>query len=87
MIRSSDFLLCEVADAQVIVPLGATVEAFSGMITLNETGVILWNCLEKECSVSQLAKVLTEQYDVSETQATADVELFLERLRGVGAVK
>ena len=49
-----------VADGYVVLPLVAAAESFNGMITLNETGVLLWRTLEKGCTKEELVKVLTE---------------------------
>ena len=45
MKRSADFLLREVADTQVLVPLGDAMLKFPGMVTLNSTGVYIWGLL------------------------------------------
>ena len=87
MIRSEDFLLREVAGSQVLVPVGAATREFAGIVTLNAVGVHLWNALQSEQTVESLAKVLTDRYDVSNAQAMADVEKFLQNLKNVGAVK
>ena len=39
------FTLKEVADSFVIVPTGSNIVDFSAMITINETGAFLWECL------------------------------------------
>ncbi len=87
MIRSEDFLLREVAGSQVLVPVGAATRSFAGIVTLNSVGVQLWNALETEQTKESLTQVLTARYDVSEEQAMADVEKFLQNLQNVGAVK
>ena len=87
MKRNSDFLLSKVAGTQVLVPVGAAVADFSGIITLNETGAFLWELLGSECSVQELTQAMTNEYQVSDTQAAADVESFLEKLRSVGAIR
>lgn len=87
MIRSEDFLLREVAGSQVLVPVGAATREFAGIVTLNAVGVHLWNALQSEQTMESLAKVLTDRYDVSDAQAMADVEKFLQNLKNVGAVK
>ena len=86
MIRNENFLLREVAGSQVLVPVGEAAGAFAGIVTLNGSGVYLWNALEKEQTEETLAAVLLKQYDVSVEQAAADVEKFIAKLRSVGAV-
>ena len=86
MIRNENFLLREVAGSQVLVPVGEATSAFAGIVTLNGSGVHLWNALENVQTEDALVAVLLERYDVSEEQATADVEKFIAKLRSVGAV-
>ena len=87
MIRNEDFLLREVAGSQVLVPVGTAVGAFAGIVTLNGSGVYLWNALATEQTMESLAAVLMQQYEVSLEQAAADAEKFVEKLQQVGAVK
>ena len=86
MKRSADFLLRDVAGTMVIVPVGAAVGEFPGMMTVNETGAFLWERLEKEQTVQTLAAALLENYEVGEEIARADVEAFLEKLKPTGAI-
>ena len=86
MKRSADFLLRDVAGTTVIVPVGAAVSKFPGMLTVNATGAFLWNLLEKEQTVQTLIGALLESYEVSEEVARADVEAFLEKLKPTGAI-
>ncbi len=86
MIRNENFLLREVAGSQVLVPVGDAVTTFAGMLTLNASGVHLWNALETEQTEASLVAVLLAHYEATETQAAADVEKFIAKLRSVGAV-
>lgn len=86
MKRSADFLLRDVAGTLVIVPVGAAVSGFPGMITLNPTGAYIWELLEQEQTVESLVKALTDRYEVDAAKAREDVEAFVERLKSAGAV-
>lgn len=86
MKQSPDFLLRDVADSLVLVPVGAATERFPGMITLNETGRLLWEALETEQTLDTLTAKLLEEYEVTQAQAQTDVEAFLKKLTAVGAV-
>lgn len=86
MKRSADFLLRDVAGTLVIVPVGAAVSAFPGMITLNATGAYIWELLESEQTVQSLVDALVARYEVGEDVARTDVEAFLEKLRPTGAI-
>lgn len=57
------------------------------LITLPESGVMLWHVLEKGGDCEALVKALTEEYEVTEEQARADAEAFLDRLIQYGCVE
>ena len=86
MKRNPDFLLRNVAGSDVVVPVGRATLDFPGMITLNETGRVLWELLETEQTVASLTAALTEEYEVTAQQAEKDVLIFLEKLRPTGAL-
>lgn len=84
--RSDNFLLRDVAGTLVIVPVGAAVSAFPGMITVNATGAYIWELLETEQTVDSLVEALLERYDVDRQKAHEDVVAFVERLKPTGAI-
>lgn len=86
MKRNENYLLRDVAGSLVIVPVGAAVTTFPGMITVNATGAYIWELLEQEQTVASLAQALVERYDVDIDRATADVESFIARLQTTGAL-
>jgi hypothetical protein len=86
MKRSADFLLREVADTQVLVPLGDAMINFPGMVTLNSTGVYIWGLLEQEQSVESLTAAMMEQYAVDRETAQRDVVAFIGKLIPIGAI-
>ncbi len=79
-------MLRDVAGTTVIVPVGAAVSNFPGMMTMNATGAYIWDLLETEQTVQSLTDALVANYDVSPEVAKADVETFLEKLVPTGAV-
>lgn len=86
MKRNPGYLAREVAGRFVLAPVGETVKSFSGMITMNATGKLLWELLEQEQSVESLAAALSEKYEVALDVVTADVVKYLEPLKEIGAV-
>ena len=86
MKRNVDFLLREVADTMVIVPVGEATSGFPGMITVNATGAYLWELLEKEQTIASLAQALVERYTVDEEQALVDAQAFVQKLLPTGAI-
>lgn len=86
MKRNSDFLLREVAGKQVVVPLGKASISFPGMLTLNSSGVFLWETLATEQTQESLVAAVCQKYDTDPETAQKDICVFLEKLRSVGAL-
>lgn len=74
------YMLRNIGGDFVVLPLDAGIE-FNKMMTLNETGKVLWEALEKETDVEALTKALTDEYDVTAEKAKQSVENFIARLK------
>ena len=84
---SSKFVLRQVVNTWVVLPLADDTVNFNGMITLNESGVLLWQTLEQGADRDELVRVLTSEYNVSAETAAADVDAFLSSLTAVGCIE
>ena len=74
------FILRTVAGETVVLP-AAGVTDFDMMITLNETGKLLWEQLEAGAEEADLVKALLAEYDVSEERAAQSVSAFVAHLK------
>lgn len=81
------FALRQVADTWVVMPLGEKSVDFNGMLTLNETGAVLWQALEKGGDRDALVNALTGEYDVSPEVVLPDVDAFLAKLSNAGCLE
>lgn len=81
------FVVRNVAGSNIVVPTGSARVDFNGIVTLNETGMFLWNKLENGAEKEELLKAIMTEYDVDETTATTDINLFLDKLEGAGLVE
>lgn len=81
-----DFVLRQVADTWVVLPLAEETVNFSGMLTLNDSGVLLWRLLEQGTDRDAMVHALTEAYEVSVQQAAVDLEQFLDKLIQAGCI-
>ena len=80
---SKDLILREIAGEHILVPTGETAGKVHGMITLSESGLLLWNRLQQGCEESALTEALVAEYEVSPETAASDVKEFLDQLRKV----
>ena len=84
---NENFVLREVADSWVVIPIGEKSVDFNGMMNLNETGVLLWHELEKGAEKEELVAAITAEYDVSEEVAAGDIDEFIEVLKKAGCLE
>ena len=78
------FIVRTVAGSNIVVPLGEKTVSFNGIMTLNETGCFLWKLLEQGAERDALIRAMTEEYDVTEQVAAADIDTFLNKLEEAG---
>lgn len=81
------FVLRQVADTWCVMPLGQMSLDFNGMLTLNETGALLWQKLEQGCDKDALVAAMTAEYDVTAEEAAKDVDTFVEKLQQAGCME
>jgi len=83
------FMLREISDTFIVVPVGERSIDFNGMITLNESGAFLWKQLSsgKDVQKEELVEALINEYDIDVETATADIDEFLETLNASGIIE
>lgn len=82
-----EFVLRQVMNELVVVPVGSTAREFNGMILLNDVSRVLWEALAKGTTPEALTQAVTDQFDVSQEEARADILEFLEQLRRTGLLE
>ena len=75
------FSLKNVAGSYMIVPLGDNFVDFTSVITTNETGAFLWNCLSKGITKKELCDAVMSEFEgVTRDVVERDVNRFIEAL-------
>ena len=74
------YLLRKVSGKNIVVSVGSDVE-FNGMLTLNDTGVFFWELLKNDTTKEEMLAKILEEYDVSEDEASGDLDDFLTKLK------
>lgn len=86
MKRRPDYILREVADTTVIIPVGKAAVEFPGMISVNEMGKQIWELLREERTEDEIVAWICARYETDLQQARADTAAFLRRLELAGAL-
>ena len=82
------FILRKVSEAYIVIATGEAAESFNGMITLNETGALLWEKLSDGCDGKEaLVDALLAEYDVARELAAKDVDTFVAKVEAAGILE
>lgn len=81
------YKLRELAGQGVVVATGEEARKFHGMIQLNETGSVIWRCLEKGMERDAIVESILNDYDVAREVARQDVDKVLRQLLCEGIVE
>lgn len=73
--------------SSVVVATGKAAADFNGMVTLNETGEMLWSRLAQGADESDLVELMISEYDVDKLTAENDVKDFVNKIKGAGFVE
>ena len=78
----------EIAGENVVIMQGRQGADFTQIITLNDSAVVLWNAVEeKEFTVEDAAKALTDNFDVDEATTLQDAERWVAKMKECGLVE
>lgn len=82
------FVLRKIGPQYMAVPFGSMTNEVKGMVTLTESGYLLWKAMEEGTdTVEGLVAVLQETYEVETEEATRDTNEFLSYLANLGAIE
>ena len=76
-----EFVVRQVMDNTVAIPVGQTALRLNGMILLNDVSKVIWECLEKETDLETIVTAVTDAFEVSADEARTDILEFLDKLR------
>lgn len=82
--RSDDFVTRVIGDEMVVVPVRLGVANLESMFTMNGVGTAIWQRLDGQATVQEVAAGLASEFAVTPAEALADVNDFLALLAAKG---
>ncbi len=76
------FVLRNIAGINTVISTDSS-SGFDGMITLNETGVFMWNILKDGATIETLIDAVVKEYDIDEATASIDSKDFVDKLKSI----
>lgn len=82
-----NLILREIAGEHLLIPVGEIAMNVHGMIGLSESGLLLWQKLQQDCSETDLVDCILNEYDIDRETAAADVHEFLKKMEKIGIME
>ena len=76
-----EFVVRQVMDNIVAIPVGQSALGLNAMILLNDVSKIIWDHLEQGTNLESAVKAVTDAFDVSADEARTDISEFCDKLR------
>ena len=74
-------ILRKVGNENIVMAYDNSVISFNGVITLNDSGVFIFNNLKEDISYEDLLNKILEEYDIDKETASKDLDAYLSILR------
>ena len=71
------FMARKIAGELLLIPVGERTQELNGMVTLNDTGMFIWECLSEPKSEAELIEMIMEEFDVLKEKVEIDVRAFI----------
>lgn len=81
---TENFILRNIAGEDMLIPLGETSAALSGIVTLNGTAAVIWKALTENCTKAHAIEAVLQTYEIDGDTARNDVDAFWDRLVALG---
>lgn len=82
-----EFVINQVADNLVAVPVGDGLENFNGFLKMNDIGAEILEILKNDVTIEEIAKQMLEKHpDATEQEAMETVKEFTDKLLEEGIV-
>lgn len=81
---SSGLKLREIAGQWVIMPMGQRLTECKSILTLSESGAMIWMLIEEGADEEDIVRTLLSEYDADESIVRKDVQAFIECMKSKG---
>jgi hypothetical protein len=85
--KESDLVTRRIADETIIVPVRAHVAQLDCVYTLNEVGGLIWELIDGQTPLGQIAAAICGTYEVTPEEAAKDLNEFLTGLEAAGLIR
>ena len=84
--RNENFVFRQIDNETILVPIKDNVGDMSCIYNLNEVGAFIWQNIKCKNSVTDIKTMILSEFEVTESQAEADLNEFVQDLREIEAI-
>lgn len=77
----------KIADELILVPIRKKAGEVESIYTLNGVACRIWELIDGERRLAEIRDIVTQEFEVSEEEAEADMMEFMRQLETIGAVR
>lgn len=82
-----NFVVRQIGGKAVAVAVGEDNAKFNGMIKLNSTGELIFECLKNDTAADEIAKKMCERFSIDFDSALKDVNECIDKFRSAGLIE
>lgn len=83
----SGFVLRKIGTQMIAVPIGQRTSDIHGVVALSDSGVLLWEELEKGAEKETLINILLDTYEIDRETIVSDLDDFINGLYEQGVLE
>ncbi len=84
--RNENFVFRQIENETILVPIKDNVGDMNCIYNLNEVGAFIWQNIKCKNSVADLKNMILSEFEVTESQAEADLDEFVKDLNEIEAI-
>jgi len=84
--RNENFVFRRIENETILVPIRDNVGDMNCIYNLNEVGAFVWQNIKCKNSVADLKNMILSEFEVTESQAEADLNEFMKDLKEIEAI-
>jgi len=85
--KNPDIVFRKIADEYILVPIRQNVGDLESIYTLNEVATRIWELVDGKRKISEIKKIITEEFEVTPEEAEKDLIELMQKLEKIEGIK
>lgn len=81
MKKKEDFIIRNIADEYIMIPVGKTALKFNGTIMINEISAFIWNHIEEVSNEREMSNLICKYYEANYNEVYNDIKVIFRQMK------